>query len=110
MTKTQGIPRTRREIVQVVDGNVQSSCCKLFVFVDIRLLKTERGSQLVVNDDSENVVARYHKPHTGVAGKARKPRLEILPAGGHMVDLVVITFLYINTLRRKRQRGAKVLG
>ena len=58
--------------------------------------------QLVTNDGSERPVAVYRRGRIGVVREARPPSLEVLPEGGHMVDLIVVTFVYIEKLRTDR--------
>ena len=47
-------------------------------------------------------MAVYRRGRIGVVREARPPSLEILPEGEHMVDLIVVTFLYIEKLRTNR--------
>ncbi|KAF7980163.1 hypothetical protein HWV62_39627 [Athelia sp. TMB] len=65
---------------------------------------------LTREDDATKVIARFRRQQFGIIGKASKASLEISPAGEHMRDLIVITFVYVELLRRKRQRGLRVVG
>ena len=58
--------------------------------------------KLVTNDGSERPVAVYRRGRIGVVREARPPSLEILQEGEHMVDLIVVTFVYIEKLRTDR--------
>jgi hypothetical protein len=56
-----------------------------------------------VDDGSKTIVARFHDSTLGIIGKKRKASLEILPAGTHIIDQIVITFLYMDKLRKDSQ-------
>jgi len=58
---------------------------------------------LTTNDGSNITIAQFHRQHFGIIGKARPAGLEILAGGEHILDLIVITFVYVELLRRKRQ-------
>lgn len=57
--------------------------------------------QLVTNDGSQTPVACY-KANEKLFSKTA-PTLEIFPAGEHMVDLIVVTLLYIEKNRKDRE-------
>ncbi|KAJ7457965.1 hypothetical protein B0H11DRAFT_2062080 [Mycena galericulata] len=62
-------------------------------------------TQLRLNDGSDTLVAEYHPRSLGLISKKRDPCLEIFPPFEHMVDEILITFIYIERLRRvKRSR------
>ncbi|KAF9009728.1 hypothetical protein BDQ17DRAFT_1235777 [Cyathus striatus] len=54
---------------------------------------------LFLNDDSKTPVAHFHHKHYGIFRKKRPASLEIFPAGEHMMDLILVTFIYIEKLR-----------
>jgi len=55
--------------------------------------------ELNVNDGAETPVARYHSGRSGLFSKPQDACLEICPAGEHMVDAILVTFIYIEKLR-----------
>ncbi|KAI3608170.1 hypothetical protein WG66_006527 [Moniliophthora roreri] len=59
-------------------------------------------SQLIQYDGKDTVthVAKYHRGNLGITSEKRKGALEIYPAGEHMVDLILATFLFIEKARR----------
>ncbi|EDR10699.1 uncharacterized protein LACBIDRAFT_315364 [Laccaria bicolor S238N-H82] len=66
-----------------------------------------RVPELVTNDRSERPVAIYRRGRIGVVREARPPSLEILPEAEHMVDLIVVTFVYIEKLRMDRDNQSQ---
>ncbi|TFK64516.1 hypothetical protein BDN72DRAFT_901479 [Pluteus cervinus] len=64
-----------------------------------------RTPTLVLNDEARTLVAKFHVKHYGIFRKARPPFLEISQLGMHMVDLILITFVYIEKLRRDYERA-----
>ncbi|KAF9064217.1 hypothetical protein BDP27DRAFT_1230802, partial [Rhodocollybia butyracea] len=60
---------------------------------------------LILSNGSNTVVAIFH-PQRFFWGKDRA-RLEIFPLGQHMVDEIVVTFTYIERIRKVRQRAAR---
>ncbi|KAF9232128.1 hypothetical protein BU15DRAFT_55372, partial [Melanogaster broomeanus] len=65
---------------------------------------------LSLDDESRSEIARYHRATVGIIGKKRKASLEIAPQAEHMLDLVILTFIYVEKLRMdketRRKRGA----
>jgi hypothetical protein len=51
------------------------------------------------DDESRTEVARYHRSTLGIIGPKRKPRLEVNPDVEHMLDLIVLTFVYVQKIR-----------
>ncbi|TFK20099.1 hypothetical protein FA15DRAFT_682689 [Coprinopsis marcescibilis] len=49
--------------------------------------------ELFLNDDARTPVAKYHLKHHGI----------IYPPGEHIVDHIIVTFVYLEKLRRDRQ-------
>ncbi|KAJ8502478.1 hypothetical protein ONZ45_g11717 [Pleurotus djamor] len=63
-------------------------------------------SALVRNDASDTVIAKYHFRSYGIVGSKHPAYLEIFPEGQHMMDLIVITFVYVEARRRQDQEAA----
>ncbi|KAJ3513860.1 hypothetical protein NLJ89_g2722 [Agrocybe chaxingu] len=53
-------------------------------------------------DENETLVANFHQQHFGLVGKARPASLEVQPEFNHMADIIVITLIYIEKLRREK--------
>ncbi|KAG6372075.1 hypothetical protein JVT61DRAFT_8784 [Boletus reticuloceps] len=51
------------------------------------------------DDESRAELARYHKGSLGIVGSKHKPRLDVDPAVEHMLDLIVLTFVYVEKIR-----------
>ncbi|KAK0186379.1 hypothetical protein F5146DRAFT_1227035 [Armillaria mellea] len=66
-------------------------------------------SKLVLNDKSETLIAKFHTRKFGLfsPGKARPAYLEILPEGEHMVDVIFFTFIYIEKIRKEKERAGQ---
>ncbi|KAG9308015.1 hypothetical protein JVU11DRAFT_12666 [Chiua virens] len=70
-----------------------------------------RDVVLSLDDSSRTQIARYHRASLGIIGKRRHATLEIAPQAEHMLDLVILTFIYVEKLRmdkenRQRQQMA----
>ncbi|TFK64518.1 hypothetical protein BDN72DRAFT_901481 [Pluteus cervinus] len=65
---------------------------------------------LVLNDAARTFVAKLHIKHYGIFHKARPAFLEISPLGMHMVDLILITFVYIEKLVVPREGRSEGMG
>ncbi|KAF9009727.1 hypothetical protein BDQ17DRAFT_1235527 [Cyathus striatus] len=63
--------------------------------------------ELFVNDGSKTPVAHFHRRHRGFFSKSRPASLEIFPVGQHMMDLIIVTFVYIAKLREDRKKRAR---
>jgi hypothetical protein len=59
--------------------------------------------QLELNDGSKTPAARSHRSNRGFIGKARQARLEIFPGFEHLVDIFLITYVYVEKLRKERE-------
>ncbi|KAG7086287.1 hypothetical protein E1B28_002251 [Marasmius oreades] len=60
-------------------------------------------SELELNDEYKTPVAKFDRRNVGSVfgfGKKRPAVLKNFPAGEHMVDLIMLTFLYIEHVRR----------
>ncbi|ESK82738.1 hypothetical protein Moror_5672 [Moniliophthora roreri MCA 2997] len=55
--------------------------------------------ELVLNDGNDSLVAKYHRGNMGITEEKRRGVLEIYPAGEHMVDLILVTFVYVEKVR-----------
>ncbi|KAL0569945.1 hypothetical protein V5O48_012020 [Marasmius crinis-equi] len=55
--------------------------------------------ELILNDGSKTQVAVYHP--TKIFGPKRPGVLEIHPEWEHMADIIIVTFIYVETLRRR---------
>jgi hypothetical protein len=59
--------------------------------------------QLERNEEPKTEIAHFHRSNLGIVGTKHKADLEILPGGIHIVDDIVVTFVYLDKLRRARQ-------
>jgi hypothetical protein len=53
-----------------------------------------------MGDGSDRRVASYHRRQFN---DPRPTSLEILPEGEHMVDLILVTFVYVEKVRKDRE-------
>ncbi|KAF9219198.1 hypothetical protein BS17DRAFT_789978 [Gyrodon lividus] len=51
------------------------------------------------NNQSRTEAARYHRSTLGIFGPKKKPCLDVHPDVMHMLDLIVLTFVYVEKLR-----------
>ncbi|KAJ7576119.1 hypothetical protein C8J56DRAFT_1117496 [Mycena floridula] len=63
---------------------------------------------LVTDDKAQTPIATFHR-RRWLFGK-RKAYLEIFPEGMHFVNVILVTFVYIEKLRRDKERAAKRHG
>ncbi|KIM49873.1 hypothetical protein M413DRAFT_439002 [Hebeloma cylindrosporum] len=63
----------------------------------------ERSCKLFLNDSAKTPVARFHRRRLGIIGAARPASLEIFTAGKDMVDLIVVTGVYMEKLRKDKE-------
>lgn len=64
--------------------------------------------KLVMDADGKEIrVAVYHRRRLGVLTDPRSASLEIFAEGEHMVDLIVVRFVYIEKLRKDRENRRK---
>lgn len=59
------------------------------------------GMKLVTADEKKTVIAEFHRPNYFV--HKQKARLDIQPEGMGMLDLIVVTFVYVERKRRQRE-------
>ena len=60
-----------------------------------------------MNDSAKTPVARFHRRRLGIIGASRPASLEIFGAGKDMVDLIVVTGVYMEKLRKDKEREAE---
>lgn len=58
-----------------------------------RFLILTCSPQLILNDNSHTLLAKYRRAKLGIVSRSRRAFLEILPAGLSSVDLIVVTFV-----------------
>jgi len=68
-------------------------------------LALNNSAKLVTTDEEETVVAEFHRAY--YLTNKRKARLEVQPAGMDMLDYIVLTFVFAEAKRRKRETAAK---
>jgi hypothetical protein len=59
-----------------------------------------------MGDGSDRRVASYHRRRFN---DARPTSLEILPEGEHMVDLILVTFVYVEKVRKDRENQERYM-
>ncbi|KAF9232115.1 hypothetical protein BU15DRAFT_81582 [Melanogaster broomeanus] len=59
------------------------------------------------DDGSRTEVARYHRGTLGIIGPKKKPHLDVDPDVMHMLDLIILTFVYVEKLRKDKERAAR---
>ena len=58
-----------------------------------------------MNDSARTPVARFHHRRLGVIGDEPAVSLEIFAPGKDMVDLIVVTGVYMERVRRDKEGG-----
>jgi len=66
--------------------------------------------KLILNDGSKSTVAKFHHKKLGIVGGSRPACLEIFPIGEHMVDTILVTFIYVEKKRKDRERALRSSG
>ena len=64
--------------------------------------------KLVTTDEKKTVIAEFHRAHHFV--NKQKARLEVQPAGMHMLDHIVLTFVFAESKRREREKRSRSSG
>ncbi|KAI6124349.1 hypothetical protein EV401DRAFT_1856784 [Pisolithus croceorrhizus] len=64
-------------------------------------------TQLSRNDATRQELARFHRQRIGIIGSRRDPYLDVDLAVMHMLDMVVLTFIYVEKLRMDKERRAR---
>ena len=59
------------------------------------------------DDGSKTEVARYHRGTLGIIGPKKKSRLDVDPDVMHMLDLIILTFVYVEKLRMDIENPAQ---
>ncbi|KAM6502719.1 hypothetical protein JOM56_002696 [Amanita muscaria] len=68
------------------------------------ILKREVSELVRVDSERDTTrIAQYQRRQLGVFSKPRPASLEIFSKGMHMIDLIVITFVYIQKLRNNKK-------
>ncbi|KAJ6567120.1 hypothetical protein B0H19DRAFT_1139526 [Mycena capillaripes] len=83
---------------------------RVFTAQDGREFKWVLGaytSQLKLNDTAETLVACYRPKKLGIFSKPRKASIEIFPPFEDMLDEIMVTFVYIERLRKTKERAAR---
>ena len=55
--------------------------------------------QIATDDETGQEVARSHRRSYGIIGSKQDPYLEIHPDLAHILDTVILTFIYVEKLR-----------
>ncbi|KAJ7102846.1 hypothetical protein C8R44DRAFT_808636 [Mycena epipterygia] len=76
---------------------------------EYRWCKTAYTSRLKVNDASATLVAEYRAHSLGLLSKAGNASLQIFPPFEHMIDEIMVTFIYIEKLRSTHIDGSSQL-
>ena len=64
--------------------------------------------KLVLNDDSNMIVARGHRSNTGlIAGKPRQARLEIFPDFDSLADVILVTYILTEKIRKDHEKNRR---
>jgi len=61
--------------------------------------------KLYLKDAPRALVASYHPRSFGIIRDAHPSSFEIFPEGQHMVDLIFVTFIFVDKLRMQRNRA-----
>lgn len=59
------------------------------------------------DDGSKTEVARYHRGSLGIIGSKKKPCLDVDPDVAHMLDLIILTFVYVEKLRMDKEKASR---
>ncbi|KAG2110580.1 uncharacterized protein F5147DRAFT_574421 [Suillus discolor] len=83
---------------------------RVFTGPDGRPYRWDLKSRVVVlsrDDTPRTEVARSHRATLGIIGRKRKAKLEVSPEVAHMMDTVIMTFIYVEQLRRNKEQAAR---
>lgn len=69
--------------------------------MDFRIVRLSR------DDASRQELARSHRRSLGIIGPKKDPSLDVDPSLMHMLDMVVLTFIYVEKLRRDKEKRTK---
>ncbi|KAG1877641.1 hypothetical protein DFJ58DRAFT_902672 [Suillus subalutaceus] len=73
---------------------------RVFMGPDSRPYRWKLKSRVVV-------VARFHRATLGIIGRKRKAMLEVSPEVTHMMDTVIMTFIYVEKLRMDKEQASR---
>jgi len=73
-------------------------------------LQVEGSLELYRDDDSDTCIASYKRGEVRVFGTRDPGCLEISPEGEHMIDMIVITFVYVEKLRMDMEARARAFA
>ncbi|KAH7921065.1 hypothetical protein BV22DRAFT_1049898 [Leucogyrophana mollusca] len=83
---------------------------RTFTGPDGRSYRWELGSKVVVlylNSTFKTEVARLHRRSLGIIGRKKSPYLEVSPQVEHMLDLIILTFIYVEKLRMDKEKASE---
>ncbi|KAG1891486.1 hypothetical protein F4604DRAFT_1876578 [Suillus subluteus] len=83
---------------------------RVFIGPDNRPYRWNLKSRVVVlsrDDASRAEVARFHRATLGIIGRKRKAMLEVSPEVAHMMDTVIMTFIYVEKLRMDKEQTSR---
>jgi hypothetical protein len=63
--------------------------------------------KLALNDESKTPVARSHRSNIGIFGKPCQARLEIFPGFEHLMDIILVTYIFVEKSRKDRERDGE---
>lgn len=55
-------------------------------------------------------LVKYHRRNVGIMSPSHPPYLEISPSVYHILDLVLVTFIYVERISKRREAGARAAG
>ncbi|KAG2070035.1 hypothetical protein BDR04DRAFT_1201562 [Suillus decipiens] len=77
---------------------------RVFIGPDGRPYRWDLETKVLSRDDGSRMeVARFHRATLGIIGRKRKAMLEVSPEVAHMMDTVIVTFIYVEKLRRDKE-------
>jgi hypothetical protein len=107
-----GLPFNRTRIFQGSDRrtyewtlNGHDLHVSLWPFLDLR--SSILSFQLDLTGDSKIPIARFYHSTGGIFTMKHNQTLEIFPEGVHIVDDIIITFLYMDKLRQDLEKERK---
>lgn len=69
--------------------------------MDFRVVRLSR------NDATRQELARSHRRSLGIIGPRRDPSLDVDPSLMHMLDIVILTFVYVEKLRMDKEKRVR---
>ncbi|KAG2058664.1 hypothetical protein BDR06DRAFT_44816 [Suillus hirtellus] len=83
---------------------------RVFTGPDGRPYRWDLTSKVVVlsrDDKPRTEVARFHRATLGIIGRKRKATLEVSPEVAHMMDTIIVTFIYVEQLRKDKEEASR---